>query len=390
MINLKNKNAITLIALVITIVILIILAGVAINLTLGDNGIFRKTITAREDYELAAAREKVELKIAEIQAEKEGKATLEELIEYLKNDIEIEYTVSLTEITASLTGDVTIGDATEIYVVYNKYQFKIDKNLKSQYVSKVDVEIKSSTIINDFDVAITKANGEYLTIDASSATTNDGSQIVQYKYLVNGEQKEATTENTYIVKGLELSTEYQIKVIAVDKDGKTKSSTVKKYTTSDKQYLYNNGDTCDEITGGWKTAAIDSGENYGTVTIPQLTYNSNNMKVSLNSTSGIKCGSLITNNKKYTSYSKLYIKYTASLGAYNSATVIQLQKNYDNIQNYPANFITQLCYKTAITEIAAKEIDIKQITNFDNFYIYFQVSQGISANCNIYEVWLEE
>ena len=41
--KLKNKKGITLIALVITIIILIILAGIVINVTIGKNGIFTKT-----------------------------------------------------------------------------------------------------------------------------------------------------------------------------------------------------------------------------------------------------------------------------------------------------------------------------------------------------------
>lgn len=39
----KNNKGITLIALVITIVVLIVLAGVTMNLTLGENGIFQKS-----------------------------------------------------------------------------------------------------------------------------------------------------------------------------------------------------------------------------------------------------------------------------------------------------------------------------------------------------------
>ena len=47
----KNKQkGITLIALVITIIILIILAGVAINLSFGDNGLFSKAKFAKEKY----------------------------------------------------------------------------------------------------------------------------------------------------------------------------------------------------------------------------------------------------------------------------------------------------------------------------------------------------
>ena len=47
---LKNTKAITLVALVITIIVLIILATVSIQLSLGDNGIFNRAKTAKEKY----------------------------------------------------------------------------------------------------------------------------------------------------------------------------------------------------------------------------------------------------------------------------------------------------------------------------------------------------
>lgn len=53
----KSAKGITLIALVVTIVILIILAGVAINLSLSNNGIFNKAKQAREDYKHATNEE---------------------------------------------------------------------------------------------------------------------------------------------------------------------------------------------------------------------------------------------------------------------------------------------------------------------------------------------
>ena len=43
----KGKNGITLIALVVTIVVLLILAGISINMTLGSNGIISKAKEAR-------------------------------------------------------------------------------------------------------------------------------------------------------------------------------------------------------------------------------------------------------------------------------------------------------------------------------------------------------
>lgn len=54
---LKQQKGITLVALVITIVVLIILAGVAISLTLGDNGIFTKAKSGAQNYQNAASEE---------------------------------------------------------------------------------------------------------------------------------------------------------------------------------------------------------------------------------------------------------------------------------------------------------------------------------------------
>ena len=56
MIRFSNKG-ITLIALVITIVVLIILAAVAINLSIGNNGIFNRAKQAKEEYTNAQGHE---------------------------------------------------------------------------------------------------------------------------------------------------------------------------------------------------------------------------------------------------------------------------------------------------------------------------------------------
>ena len=53
----RNKRGITLIALIVTIIVLLILTGVVINLTMGDNGIIGKVQTAVGKYEQAAGDE---------------------------------------------------------------------------------------------------------------------------------------------------------------------------------------------------------------------------------------------------------------------------------------------------------------------------------------------
>ena len=46
----KKENGITLVALVVTIIVLLILAGVAISLTIGNNGLFTRAQNAAETW----------------------------------------------------------------------------------------------------------------------------------------------------------------------------------------------------------------------------------------------------------------------------------------------------------------------------------------------------
>lgn len=58
---LKGQKGITLVALVVTIIVLIILAGVSIALILGDNGIATKAKDAKQNYAVSANEEQAQL-----------------------------------------------------------------------------------------------------------------------------------------------------------------------------------------------------------------------------------------------------------------------------------------------------------------------------------------
>ena len=62
---LKEKEGITLIALVITIIVLLILAGVSIATLTGDNGILTQATKAKEETEIATDEEQRKLAMAE-------------------------------------------------------------------------------------------------------------------------------------------------------------------------------------------------------------------------------------------------------------------------------------------------------------------------------------
>ena len=59
--NLVNKKGITLVALVVTIVVLLILAGVSINLVLGQNGLITQTQRTKIITELSTYQEQLDL-----------------------------------------------------------------------------------------------------------------------------------------------------------------------------------------------------------------------------------------------------------------------------------------------------------------------------------------
>ena len=60
---LKQKNGITLIALVITIIVLLILAGISISMLSGDNSILQKVTQSKEKTERAEAKEQAQIDI---------------------------------------------------------------------------------------------------------------------------------------------------------------------------------------------------------------------------------------------------------------------------------------------------------------------------------------
>ena len=69
---LEDKKGITLIPLVITIILLLILAGVSIRALGGENGLIAKTKIAKEENKKSEYKEKLSIAKTEAVAEKDG------------------------------------------------------------------------------------------------------------------------------------------------------------------------------------------------------------------------------------------------------------------------------------------------------------------------------
>lgn len=64
--NFKKQNGITLVALVVTIIVLLILAGVSLSLVAGENGILKRATNAADANEIATAKEQAGLLISDL------------------------------------------------------------------------------------------------------------------------------------------------------------------------------------------------------------------------------------------------------------------------------------------------------------------------------------
>lgn len=100
----KNEKGITLIALVITIIVLLILAGVTIAMLTGNNGILTKATTAVSDTEKAAAEEAIKLEVYNNIADHDGTFDLSAFSSITTNS---DYSYAIGELTDSKK-DVTV------------------------------------------------------------------------------------------------------------------------------------------------------------------------------------------------------------------------------------------------------------------------------------------
>lgn len=136
----NNENGITLISLVITIIVLLILAGVTLSLTLGNNGIFNTAKQAGEETNKQTAIETMRVKIMNMQtvtyAEKGRMPTLQELADNLCEDNEIAYVSLSKQELSAINEKINIGESTKIYTKLEKYtyEFEINNNLEIESI----------------------------------------------------------------------------------------------------------------------------------------------------------------------------------------------------------------------------------------------------------------
>ena len=155
----KQVKGITLVALVVTIIVLLILAGVALNFTLGEDGIFKRAGEGTKTYQNASENEKIEL---------------DKVINYIddynnginKQDEE----EKLSEVEEAIKNGIVYKENTTIYDKYNN-PVKVPQGFKLAEDSGTDVT--KGIVMEDVEAGdeISKGN-QYVWVPIGDVKTN--------------------------------------------------------------------------------------------------------------------------------------------------------------------------------------------------------------------------
>ena len=146
----QKSRGITLIALIITIIVLLILAGVTIATLTGEDGILNKANVAKEENQEKTATEIINLKITNIQLqsykEEEKMPDLQYLADRLYEDNEIQYIYNESQKNANTKKEkITVtGNSIFIKLTNYPYEFEIDGFLRLASVNGVKVPESNS------------------------------------------------------------------------------------------------------------------------------------------------------------------------------------------------------------------------------------------------------
>ena len=196
-----QKKGITLIALVVTIVVLLILAGVSISMLTGDNGIMTQAKRAKQENNIESVREEINIGMMSIKTKAVSKdyiLTLEDIIneesEYaLEKEMEIEWIDKNSNpalikkdniycyIYDDLSFEVSESDETyavsanlENYTVSNKRTRVLkDSKYQTQIIPNEYYEIESATILlGEIDVTTSAYDAETKIVNIDKMTDN--------------------------------------------------------------------------------------------------------------------------------------------------------------------------------------------------------------------------
>lgn len=221
-----NQKGITLIALVITIIILLILAGVTISLTVGQNGILKHATNAAIQTEIAQLREQLELCKGPVLINNQGYFDKDQYFE------EVERQGIINDKTKDVVDN---GDGTYDVTTEKGYVFLVEllptkenpRDIKISYIGEVG---KLPPKIRAIKTTSNKVSKRIKTV-VDVVRLEDGDLSYYYREVVDEDENKSEEELEYIlvkenskdletiITNLEDGKIYKIKVVARNKYG---------------------------------------------------------------------------------------------------------------------------------------------------------------------------
>ena len=217
--NLKERKGITLIALVITIIVLLILAGVSIAMLTGQNGILTQAQNAKTTNENKSAEEKVKLAIMAAKSQStDGSLELDKLT---------------TEVTTNYGGQVD-GEAFPATVTIDGKSFIVDSdgNVELTGAKPQITNTKITTNVNGTGDIADNTAAEGATLYITFGATLENGTIT--KVVDNDGNKEMTASNGIYSKAITKNGTYTFTITGTGKNGEVTTEAkvpVKKYET---------------------------------------------------------------------------------------------------------------------------------------------------------------
>ena len=214
--NINNTKGITLIALIITIILMLILAGVVINLTIGENGLFKMAKKAGQDYKVAGILEKLEIEKSALIMSKNGeKPSAEEYIDYIiqKEIITIADVENISDTSKNIVLEGNIFSIEET-----------NNDIKISYQSKADGKPRIAKIL------VKEVTPNSIKVEIMASQVNGGKFEYSIKNVTTGETTYTTKasniqENEYEFTGLIQENEYMVLIKVENDKGKDEKET---------------------------------------------------------------------------------------------------------------------------------------------------------------------
>lgn len=173
-----GKKGITLISLVVTIIVLLILAGITISMLFGENGLLNRATDATEEYSKSEAREKVELLLSEYVIDK-ATGENDNFAKFLRKNLQVGVAENDDDTYSFMLGEWQVVATENKVISIEKFKLDVDKTYPNVASMKADTELTAGQLVQTESYWDKQYGGSayYDIISSTSLAVDDGKCI---------------------------------------------------------------------------------------------------------------------------------------------------------------------------------------------------------------------